>query len=95
MSAATLKSAIRHVRIGTAVSSDNATAVVYDVITAGFCCRLIAFFLLIFFSHGLSSLLLSILIQLDFNLMQKTPPQSIAYKVSYPCLGYLFKLHVE
>jgi len=91
MSAATLKLAIRHVRIVTAVSSDNATAVVYDAITAGFCWRLIAFLLFIFFSHGLSSWLLSILIQLDFNLMQKTLPQSIVYKVYYRCLRHLLK----
>jgi hypothetical protein len=51
MSAATFKSAIGHVRTVTAVCSDSTTEGVHDMIAARFCCRLIAFFLFIFFVH--------------------------------------------
>ena len=49
-SAATFESATGHVRAVTAVGSDNTTATVYDMITAGFCCRLIVFFFFSFLS---------------------------------------------
>jgi hypothetical protein len=55
MSAAAFKSAIRHILAVTAVGSDNATASVYDMITTGSCCRLIAFFLFILFTHAFTS----------------------------------------
>ncbi len=51
LSAATFKSTIGHVRAVTAVGSSNTTTTVYDMITARFCCRLIAFFLFIFLVH--------------------------------------------
>jgi hypothetical protein len=55
MSAATFKSAIRHVWAVTAICSNDTTATVYYVITTRFSCRLIAFFLFIFFSHVFTS----------------------------------------
>jgi hypothetical protein len=50
-SAATFKSAARHVRTVTAVCPDNATTVIYDMVAARLGCRLIAFFLFIFVIH--------------------------------------------
>jgi hypothetical protein len=60
MSAATFKSAIRHSRAVTAIYSNNTTATVYDMIAASFSCRLIAFFLFVFFVHAFTSQILDI-----------------------------------
>jgi len=58
MSLATFKSATGHVRAITAVCPDNTAASVYNMITARFCCRLIAFFLFIFFRHVFTPLII-------------------------------------
>jgi hypothetical protein len=56
MSAATFKSAIRHVRAVAAVCPDYTATPVYDMETARFGCRLIVFFLFIFLVHVFISL---------------------------------------
>ena len=61
MSLAAFKSAIRHAGAVTAVRPDNTAATIYDMITARFCCRLITFFLFVFFGHACTSLLSSII----------------------------------
>jgi len=55
MSAATFKLAVRHVGAVTAVGSDYTATIVDDIIAAGFCCRLIALFIFIFFVHFFTS----------------------------------------
>jgi hypothetical protein len=88
MSAATFKSAIRHVRAVTAVCSDNTTATVYDMITARFCCRLIAFFLFIFVAHAITSSLFRIFFLLDIIVMQTTLRSLINHRIHQPRLMY-------
>ena len=91
LSAATLKSAIRHVRAVTAVCSDNTTATVYDMITARFCCRLIAFFLFIFFVHVFTSSLFRIFFLLGSIVMQTTLRSLIKHRIHQSRLRYLRK----
>jgi hypothetical protein len=88
MSAATFKSALRHVGAVTAVCSDNTTATVYDMITARFCCRLIAFFLFIFFVHDSTSSLFRIFFLLDITVMQTTLLSLVNHMIDLPYLRY-------
>jgi hypothetical protein len=86
LSAATLKSATGHVRAVTAVCSDNTTATVYDMVTARFCCRLIAFFLFIFVVHVFTSSLFRIFFLLGSILMQTNLRSLIKHRIHQPRL---------
>ena len=87
-SAATFESATGHVRTVTAVCSDNTTATVDDMITAGFCCRLIAFFLFIFFVHANTSQLFCICFILDIIGDAVTMRALVNHRIHQPGLRY-------